>query len=463
MRSGKLHQRFMNRRTAIKAMGGALSTSLFSHSFPEFALAADRPPNIIFILTDDHRWDALSYLNHPIVKTPNMDRLAEEGVIFKNAFVTTSLCSPARGSFLTGQYAHTHGVINNLSSWNNDNTTFLELLKKAGYDTAFIGKWHMPGKYPQLRGVDRFISFTVQKGQGRYFDCPLIIDGVETERKNRYITEDLTDYALEFIQQERKNPFCLYLSHKAVHHQFLPPPELNNLYADAKLKLPKEYNSFVSWTQGLTYSGVIPPMEMHYRNYMEALTAVDQQLGRILEQIEEMGIADNTVIVYAGDNGFFWGEHRLVDKRWPYEEAIRIPFIVRYPGLIKQPGRASEEMVLNIDLGPTLLDLAGVTVPKSMQGKSIQPILENRDFNLRDSWHYEYYKEFPYNAPEMHAVRTREYIYIEFVGRRKPELYNIINDPRNKDNLMLKPEGQQVLPYLKKLLQSHLRGVNHAD
>ena len=455
--------RLMNRRNAIKIMGGVLVAAMLLTGFPKLSFANEQPPNIIFILTDDHRWDTLSCLDHPFVQTPNMDRLVKEGVIFNNAFVTTSLCSPARGSFLTGQYAHTHGVINNLSTWDNDNTTFLELLKKAGYDTAFIGKWHMPGKMPKLKGVDRFITFTVQGGQGRYFDCPLIIDGVETERKGKYITEDLTDLALEFIQQDRNKPFCLYLSHKAVHHQFLPPPELRHLYSDVELKLPKEYNSVMSWTQGQTFSGIMPPVEYHYRNYHEALVSVDQQLGRILADLDKRGMADNTIVVYAGDNGFFWGEHRHVDKRWPYEEAMRIPFIVRYPKLIKQPGKGSEEMVLNIDLAPTLLDLAGISVPGSMEGKSIKPLLENQQINFRDSWHYEYFKEFPYNAPEIHAVRTRKYTYIEYVGRRKPELYNIIDDPKNMINLINSAEGQKVLPGLKKQLHNYIQGMKNAN
>jgi N-acetylglucosamine-6-sulfatase len=224
-------------------------------------------PNIIFILSDDHRWDYLSCLGHPFLKTPNMDRLAREGMLFSNAFVTTSLCSPSRASFLTGQYAHTHGVRNNLTVWRNENVTFMELLKEAGYDTAFMGKWHMPGQLPQLRGVDQFITFTVQGGQGRYFDCPLIVDGAEAPSRKPYITEELTDYALEFIGKERENPFCLYLSHKAVHHQFLPPPELDHLYDDVELPLPKEADSWITMTRGNTYAGLFGPLERHWRNY----------------------------------------------------------------------------------------------------------------------------------------------------------------------------------------------------
>lgn len=470
-----LFEKTFNRRDALKALAGSLAVgvlgcktydvnysgttppnldavSVSRESFPD----KDKLPNIIFILSDDHRWDAMSCMNHPFISTPNLDKLAEQGVHFENTFVTTSLCSPSRASFLTGQYAHTHGVKNNLTQWNNDNITFLEILKAAGYDTAFIGKWHMPGEIPPLRGIDRFITFTVQAGQGRYFDCPLIIDGVETPRPGTYITEDLTDYALDFMEKERDNPFCLYLSHKAIHHQFLPPPELDGLYDEVELELPYEYNTWIGMTNGLTYSGVIGPMEPHYRNYCEAIVALDQQIGRVMQKIEEMGIAENTIVVYAGDNGYFWGEHKLVDKRWPYEEAIRIPMIIKDPRTIQNQGRRSQELALNIDMAPTILDLAGIPIPDNMEGKSVKPILQNRDFNLRDSFLYEYYKEFPYNTPELNAVRTRNYIYIDYEGGRPHELYDIIEDPRTQINLMGTEQGEAVLPELKELLSKYI-------
>jgi N-acetylglucosamine-6-sulfatase len=422
------------------------------------ALEPPKRPNIVFILTDDHRWDYMSCAGHPFVQTPNMDRLANEGVLFSNAFVTTSLCSPSRASFLTGQYAHTHGVKNNLTVWRDENVTFLELFKQAGYDTFFVGKWHMPGRLPTLRGVDQFITFTVQGGQGRYFNCPLIVDGVERPSRKEYVTEELTDYALEFIARPRENPFCLYLSHKAVHHQFLPPPELDRLYDDVELKLPREADEWIGMTRGNMFTGVFGRMSPHVRNYCEALVAADQQIGRVLAKLDEMGIADNTIVVYAGDNGYFWGEHRLVDKRWPYEEAIRIPFILRYPGLIGDPGRRAPQMALNIDLAPTLLDLAGLPVPENMEGSSLRPVLAEASAPGRQAWLYEYFKEFPYNVPEHFAVRTDRHIYIEYVGGRKPELFDIVNDPKEETNLFDTPEGQRLAPELKQMLEELKRG-----
>ena len=448
----------------LKTLGTASAAGLMGLALGDLSWAAPKngkPPNIVFILSDDHRWDFMGSVGHPFLDTRNMDRLADEGVLFSNAFVTTSLCTPSRASFLTGQYAHTHGVTNNITVWKNDAVTFLESLKSVGYDTSFIGKWHMPGRLPDLRGVDQFITFTVQAGQGRYFDCPLIIDGVETPSRKPYITEELTDYALEFLEKERDNPFCLYLSHKAVHHQFLPPPELNHLYDDIEMKLPEEADTWLGMTRGHMWTGIFGPMQYHVRNYCEALVALDRQIGRVLDKLDEMGIADNTVVVYAGDNGYFWGEHRLVDKRWPYEEALRIPFIVRYPQLVNNPGRKADQMILNIDLAPSLLTLAGVPVRENTDGESFVPILQDASAPGRKAWLYEYFKEFPYNTPPLNAVRTETHIYTEYEGRRRPELFDIVTDPRQQRNLMGTPEGDRLLPGLKEMLEGLKAGKRY--
>ncbi len=453
---GNFLKKSLTRRDVLKVLGVSSAAGLASLALGDFARGeseAVKRPNIVFILSDDHRWDYMSCVGHPFIKTEQMDRLAAEGVLFNNAFVTTSLCSPSRASFLTGQYAHTHGVKNNLTVWKEENVTFLELFKRAGYDTAFIGKWHMPGRLPKLRGVDQFITFTVQAGQGRYFNCPLIIDGVETPSRKPYITEELTDYALEFLGKERDNPFCLYLSHKAVHHQFLPPPELKHLYDDVELPMPDEADSWITMTKGNMFTGLFGPLERHWENYCEALVAMDQQIGRVLDKLEEMGVAENTIVVYAGDNGYFWGEHRLVDKRWPYEESIRIPFIVRYPEAIKDPGRRADQMVLNIDLAPSLLDMAGVPIPENMEGDSFLPILESASTPGRKAWLYEYFKEVPYNVPEHFAVRTDTHIYVEYQGKARAQLFDIVHDPREMNNLIDTPEGNRLQPELKRMLE----------
>lgn len=446
----------LTRRQILKYLGGGLvSLGLLNLPFSKPASGAQQRPNIIFILSDDHRWDMLSCQNHPVVQTPNMDRLAREGVLFENAFVTTSLCSPSRASFLTGQYAHNHGVRNNMTPWDNANVTFLEQMKDAGYDTGFIGKWHMPGRFPRLRGVDRFVTFTVDGGQGRYFHCPLIVDGQETDSRKPYITEELTDYALDFISQKRQHPFCLYLSHKAVHYQFIPPPEFDRRYDDACLPLPGEADSWVGITNGNLYP---QPLGALYRNYCECLDALDQQIGRLINRLDEIGMIDDTVIIYVGDNGFFFGEHHQIDKRWAYEESIRIPFIVRYPGLIRDPGRRAGQMVLNIDLAPTLLEIAGIPTNRDIDGRSLVAILKNRETPGRDAWLYEFFKDYPYSVPEQFALRTERFKYIEFPCGRRPELYDLVNDPQEKHNIIATPGGQSVLPELKRRLDGLKRG-----
>jgi len=435
--------RKITRRDALKKTGaGLLSLGLMGLNSTGIAKGKQEQPNIIFILSDDHRWDALSYLGHPIAETPNMDRLAREGVLFENAFCTTSLCSPSRASFLTGQYAHHHGVRNNLTPWDNTNTTLFEPLHEAGYETAFIGKWHMPGNLPQLRGLDRFVTFTADGGQGRFFNCPLVVDGKKVPSRKEYITEELTDYSLDFIRQKRDKPFCLYLSHKAVHYQFFPPREMEGLYEDVDLHLPRETDNWVGVTDGQFYP---QPLKKLYRDYLACLKAMDMQIGRVLDELDKQGVADNTIVVYAGDNGFFWGEHHLTDKRWPYEESIRIPLLLRYPKRVKKTDRKIDQMVLNLDLAPTLLDLAGVKNTPTMDGESMMPFLMDSEKQGRKAWLYEYFIDYPYWVPETRCIRTERYKYIEYQGRRSPELFDLAKDPKEMNNLYQSSIGQPLL------------------
>ncbi|MBI9075962.1 MAG: sulfatase [Desulfatibacillum sp.] len=436
----------ITRRGALKLMAAA-SMAGAAGVFPNPLFASresSSPPNIVFILTDDHRADFMGCTGHPFVQTPNIDRLASQGVLFENGFVTTSLCSPSRASFLTGQYAHTHGVKNNLTPWRDESVTFLERLKQTGYDTAFLGKWHMPGRLPQLRGVDEFVTFTARGGQGQYWDCPLIVNEKETIPKKRYITEELTDRAIEYAGQDRKNPFCLYLSLKAAHHDWRPPEDLINLYEDEKLPLAEEADTWVTMTNGGIFLGTTGPLQYHYRNYCRVITSVDRQVGRLLGFLEKQGLADNTIVVYAGDNGFFWGEHRLIDKRWAYEESIRVPFIVRAPGIISDPGRRAEQMALNIDLAPTLLDIAGLKPGPAMEGQSLAPVLRNKQTPGREAWLYEHFPDFPYRTPGINAVRTKDSIYVEYQGGRPPEFYDLLTDPKQKKNKIDQLDAQEL-------------------
>lgn len=463
-------QRYLSRRHFLAGMSAALgSAALIGLSgcakpdtgLPEgMPLPADNPtaageerPNFLFILTDDHRWDHLGVMGHPFLETPHMDRLAGEGILFENAFVTTSLCGPSRASFLTGLYARTHGVQNNLTTWRAENTTFLELLAADGYRSGYIGKWHMPGRLPNLRGVDPFISFTTQEGQGRYFDCPLIINGVLVERPGTYITEDLTDFAITFLrEQDQERPFCLYLAHKAVHQPFSPPARLDALYDDAPLDhLPPEQFDRQTVVDRNFWEGAIGSMERHYRNYCETVVSVDQELGRLLAEMEALGLLERTVIVYASDNGFSWGEHVLNGKRWATEENMRVPFIVRLPGA-PTAGQRRTEMALNVDLTPTFLDLAGLPVPPAIHGRSLRPLLLGEETVWRDSFVYEYFQDFPYQVPTQKALRTERYLYVTYERGQPDALYDIVDDPRTLHNIIHTRAGQAALPMLREQL-----------
>ena len=284
----------------------------------------------------------------------------------------------------------------------------------------------------------------------------MIVDGKETPSKKSYITEELTDYALDFISKERDNPFCLYLSHKAVHHQFLPPKDIAGRYRSKKLELPKESDSWISWNVDHLYAGLIGPLERTYRNYMETLYATDLEIGRVFQRLEDLGIADNTIIVYWGDNGYFFGEHRLMDKRFPYEEAMRVPCIIKDPRNRHTAGQTAEQMVLNIDLAPTILEMAGLTIPNHIQGKSMMPYLRDTNQFGRDAWLYEYFAEFPYRVSGLEAIRTKRYKYIEFQGRRGRELYDLKTDRLEQTNIIDSDRGRELLPMLQAKL-SELR------
>ena len=312
----------------------------------------------------------LGAAGHPFLRTPHMDRLCREGVRFENAFATTALCSPSRASFLTGQYASVHGVTNNFSRWDETrNITFLRHLKRAGYDTAFVGKWHMPGgDLPRLPEADLFVSFTRKDGQGDYFNCPLYVNGRLTPNRTPYITEELTEYALDFVRQGHRNPFCLYLSHKAVHHDWKPPRHLRGRHRRADLSFLAPESDRYNTLSGLNWlEGTLGNMHDVYRRYCECLESVDEQLGRLLAALEAKGLLDDTVVVYAGDNGYLWGEHRRL--HYPYEGVHPHPLRPR-PGVVSGAGGGFPGWS-STSISPDLPDLAGLPVPALMQGRAV--------------------------------------------------------------------------------------------
>ncbi|MCS7023496.1 MAG: sulfatase [Bryobacteraceae bacterium] len=393
----------------------------------------------MFILTDDQRWDALGFMGHPCLKTPWLDRVAQEGIRFANAFVTTSLCSPSRASFLTGQYARRHGV--------KDNTTevthlesFATVLQRAGYETAQIGKWHM-GQSSQRPGFAYTVTFP---GQGVYNDPELTIDG-KLQKVPGYLTDILTDFAVEWIRRPRRAPFLLFLGHKAPHLPTIPAPRHESVCADVVLPSPPNARddlgqkpAWVSLRADSKTGGMrrTPDYVQVYRKYLQTLPAVDDSLGRIYQALEAAGQLQDTVLIFASDNGFFHGEHYFTNKRAAYEESIRIPLLVRYPRLIRA-GTVSPSMVLNLDIAPTILSLAGLPVPPSMQGKSLLPLFRNPRQQLRDRFFYEYYQEPGFKeTPTLEAMRTLRWKYITAPGLAdSEELYDLVRDPYELRNL----------------------------
>ncbi len=423
---------------------------------PESIDPASRRPNIIFILSDDHRFDVMSHEGHPFAETPALDRLASEGVRFTRAYVTSSLCSPSRASFLTGTHPHRHGVWNNFTPWSNDNQTFLELMGASGYDTAFIGKWHMPGGLPELRGVDHFVTFTALGGQGVYENCPLVVNGEEEPSRKRYIAEELTDRAIEWIAQHRERPFVLYLSHKSIHAPFTPDVQELGRHAEAAVPLPQGSHPWILQTRAQYVHLNHRSLSDSIRTYVEAVESMDRQIGRVLAQLDETGLTRDTMVVYASDNGHLWGEHGLVDKRWAYEESMRIPFLVRYPALQSAPGMRVERLVQNIDLMPSLLEAAGLPIPSHVQGESFMPLLEDPSADGRDAIYYAYYFEPPYPAPTSEAIRTERFKYIEYDGL-PAELFDVAGDPRELQNLAADERFSSVQRRLAKRLRNERR------
>jgi N-acetylglucosamine-6-sulfatase len=416
--------------------------------------------NLIFILTDDHRYDAMGFLKgQSWLETPHLDSLARDGVHFRNAVVSTSLCSPSRASILTGQYAHRHHIVDNNTAIPRGTHFFPQDLQKAGYQTAFIGKWHMGGESDDPQpGFNRWISF---RGQGTYLPSPtgLNIDGKRVPQKG-YITDELTDYALEWIRGLKKDqPYFLYLSHKAVHSEFIPAQRHAGKYKDKTFVYPKSMarpepsQNRPAWTQNQrnSWHGVEYPYHSdldiaeYYKQYAETLCGVDESTGRVLDALRERGDLDSTLIVYMGDNGFAFGEHGLIDKRTAYEESMRVPLLARCPELFKG-GTTVNQTVANIDLMPTFLEAAGARTSAVMDGTSWVGLAQGHSSSWRQSMLYEYYWErnFP-QTPTIHALREDRYKFIRYYGIWDvDELYDLENDPAEMNNLIFSPAHQQI-------------------
>ncbi len=439
------------------------SVSVLSQMVNSAAREDGKRPNFVFIMTDDQKWDAVGFeAEYPFLKTPNIDRIAREGVVFKNAFVTTSLCSPSRACCLTGMYAHKNGVpVNEVADHRLDVDSLQRCLWQKGYEVAFIGKWHQELHANPRPDFDYWLSF---EGQGQYFDPELNENGKSFQALG-YITDILTRYTEKWLEEKRdkSKPFCLFLWHKAIHGPFLPAPEDENLYQDVLIPEPKNYHDDYSdkgkWlrraasygvhrepyheSQGKPIPASTPPAkpwsgkENAWMNYLKTISAVDRSTGRVYEKLQKLGILDNTFLMFTSDNGYLLGNHHSVsDKRIMWEESMKVPLIIRFPGLIKS-GSVIEEMVLNIDFAPTFIDLAGGSIPETMQGKSFALLLQGNKQGWRKDFLYEYFREgYAPGIPSVVGIRTDRFKLIEYPELDGDnELYDLQNDPLEMRNL----------------------------
>ncbi len=454
--------------------------------------ATSTRPNIVFILVDDLRWDEIGIAGHPYLNTPNIDRIGKEGAMFRNAFLTDPLCSPSRAGYLTGQYAHVNGITDNVdrAAASHRLITFPRLLHETGYETAFIGKWHMGNDDTPRPGFDRWVSF---KGQGSYLNPDINEDG-KSVKPSGYITDILTSYAEDFIRQKHDKPFLVYLAHKAIHPEvmqhddgsvnladaemFIPAERHRDLYAGVKIPRRPSYQRPPEGKPALQRKiGNLPPLgpstatsDESILGRQRSLMAVEEGVGRILEALKDIGQLDRTVIVFASDNGYFYGEHGLsVERRLAYEESVRTPLLIRYPPMIK-PGTVRHELALNIDLAPTLLNLARLSAPDTMQGRSLVPLLKGlkglkglKDISpaWRDSFLIEYYSDkiFP-RVVQMgyHTVRTTRWKYIHYLELEDmDELYDLKADPYEMKNLINNSRATNALTRMKQELARLLR------
>lgn len=485
----------MNLCRLLALLLGVSSTLAQSPSLPKLPGAGrpnategrpDRPRNVIFILADDHRHDFMSFMKPaiaPWLETPNLDRIRREGAHLPKAFVTTALCSPSRASILTGLYSHQHTVVDNVAPEPPTLTYFPQYLQRAGYQTAFIGKWHMGDEDDRPRkGFNHWVSF---RGQGVYYNPALNVDGKPVVHgDSAYIADVLTDYALNWMKgRDESKPFFLYLSHKSVHHQFQPGRGDRNRYADKPIQYPpsfyqsspKNENPEVAgagvpqWVKRQRYSwhGVdylyhgSTTFDAFVRDYCETLRSLDASIGRVLKYLDDTGLAKNTLVVYMGDNGFMFGEHGLIDKRTAYEESMRVPLIMRCPDLIPA-GSTVSQLVQNVDIAPTILELAGLQKASQMVGRSMVPLLKGQSVaDWRDKIFYEYYWEYDFpHTPTVHAIRTDRYKYVRYHGVWDTnEFFDLQADPNEMRNLIKEPQHQQTIKQMAGQLYDWLEGT----
>ncbi len=468
--------------------------------------SAEKRPNVIFVFTDDHAAHAISAYGSRINQTPNIDRLAREGMLFRNCFCTNSICAPSRAVVLTGKHSHRNGVRRNGDRFDGSQQTFPKLLRRAGYQTAVVGKWHLKS---DPTGFD---FWKVLIGQGSYYN-PRFKSAEGVTRHKGYTTDIITDMTLDWLRNGRDpdKPFLLMYQHKAPHREWLPGPDHLRLYDDQQIAEPDtlfdDYTgkAKVALSQEMTVAhhlrlqqdlkmgwtppGLTPPQreawrqayqprdeaflksdldseelvrwkyQRYIKDYLRCVASVDDNLGRVLRYLDDTGLAQNTIVVYSSDQGFFLGDHGWYDKRWMYEESLRMPFIVRWPAEVA-PGAENTDLIQNVDFAETFLDVAGADIPSDMQGRSLRPLMKG---DTPDDWRssiYYHYWEFPavHSVARHRGVRTARFKLIHYYQADAWELFDLENDPHEMKSVYDDPryaDAQQRLVEELERLRKH--------
>jgi len=455
---------------------------LMAVAAPRLAAAAPRP-NILYIMSDDHAAHAISAYGSKINRTPNIDRIGRDGMRFDNCFCTNSICTPSRGVILTGQYSHITGVKTLADPLDPARQNVAKLLRAAGYQTGMIGKWHL---HKDPSGFD---YWKILPGQGVYHD-PVMIENGEKKKLTGYVSDLIADASLEFLKRRDKTrPFFLMCHHKAPHRPWQPDakhahmydgadiPEPSNLYDHYENRAQPAREAKMRVGEHMTKTDVKRELpadlqgdalrkwayQYYMKDYLRCVASVDDNVGRLLDYLDAEGLSKNTIVMYASDQGFFLGDHGWFDKRFMYEESLRMPLLVRYPGVVKA-GSVNRDMVLNLDFAETFLDFAGAPVPDDMQGRSFRPILEGRTpKDWRKSMYYRYWMHLSgHNVAAHYGVRTQRWKLIYYYGkalgatgavdRDTPpewELFDLQNDPREMKNLYGDPQYAATVKQLK--------------
>jgi arylsulfatase A-like enzyme len=431
-------------------------------------------PNIVFVMSDDHAAHAISAYGSRLIKTPNIDRLAKDGMLFENCFVTNSICTPSRAAILTGKYSHLNGVpvFNHIDK---SQPMLQKYLQSAGYYTAIVGKWHLGGNRNSEGEPTGFDYWNILPGQGAYFD-PLFIENGQRKKYTGYTTDIITDLAIESLKNRPPGkPLFLMYHHKAPHRNWQPDEKHRKQFENVNVPEPITFNDDYATRSDAARLATMridrdlndndlkmkPPeglsgqelkgwkYQRYMRDYLACVASVDDNMGRLIDWLGQNGLTENTIVIYTSDQGFFLGEHNFYDKRFMYEESLRMPFLIRWPGRIKA-GSVNNRMILNVDFAPTLLAAAGQPVPSDMQGRSFLPLLEGKNpKEWRTSMYYRYYHPGHHNVAAHYGVRTEGHKLIYFNKLDQWELFDLKRDPQELKNVYQDPAYAEVVKRLK--------------